>query len=267
MKLHLPAGIATAFVLGFVLPAHAVDHDNLDSSRPLRVEDAESIAYGERAFEYGLAPTWPNRARRGGLGLGLSGEFLWGFALNSHLSVDFDPYIGARSQASDTRLNGGNVGVGVLHNFNRETLQTPAFAVRGDVFLPTGRGERGLNFRVRGIWSRTVKQYSRVHGNLEANFATNPNNGQRTVRPAATIGISRPLGYPTRFDRTVLAECGTRASNENRRGFVFYTGAGVRQQVTPRSVIDIGVTSDWAATDKNASRDNMRLVAGYSTQF
>ncbi len=262
----LSAALAT-LALAFANPAYAVDHDNLDASRPLRIEDAESIALGERAFEYGLAPTWPRSSRSDGLGLGLSGEFLWGFALNSHVSLDFDPYIGAWSQSRDKRFDLNNVGVGVLHNFNRETLSTPAFGLRLDTYLPTGRGERGANFRVRGILSRTTRQYSRVHVNLDANFATNPGNGERSFRPAATVGVSRPFGYPTRFDRTVLAEVGTRVSDENGRGFVFYTGAGVRQQVTPRSVVDLGITSDFAATKTNASRDDLRLVAGYSTQF
>lgn len=250
-----------------VVPAWAIDHDNLDSSRPLRIEDAESIAFRERAIEFGVVPTFPSRSRRGSAGLGLSAEYLYGFALNSHLSVDFDPYLGARSQSDDRRLDVGNIGVGVLHNLNRETISRPAFAVRADAYLPTGRGARGAGVRLRGMASRTFNQYSRFHLNVEANLQTSAGDGERAFQPAVTAGVSRPFGYPTRFDRTVVAELGARASEEEGQGAVVYTGVGLRQQVTVRSVFDVGITSDFLATKGGSSRDSFRLVAGYSTQF
>ncbi|MBC8103463.1 MAG: hypothetical protein H7Z41_12870 [Cytophagales bacterium] len=245
----------------------AIDHDNLDSSRPLRIEDAESISFRERAIEFGVAPTFPYRPRRGSAGLSLSAEYLYGFALNTHLSVDFDPYLGSRSRSGDQRFDAGNVGVGVFHNLNRETLSRPAFAVRADVSLPTGRGAQGAGLRLRGIASRTFKQYSRLHVNVDASLQTSPDDGERGFQPAVTVGVSRPFGYPTRFDRTIAAELGARASSEKDQGAVFHAGVGLRQQVTVRSVFDAGITTDFAATKGGASRDRLRLVAGYSTQF
>jgi hypothetical protein len=44
-------------------------------------------------------------------------------------------------------------------------------------------------------------------------------------------------------------------------------GVGLRQQVTVRSVVDVGVQSDIAALGRNTDRTALRLVAGYSTQF
>ena len=245
--------------------AHAVDHDNLDSGRPLRLEDAEAIAFRELAFEFGVAPTRPRGSS--GLGLGLTAEYLYGFALNSHLSVDVDPYVGARSGSGDRRFDVGDIGVGVFHNFNRETLSRPAFAVRADAYLPTGRGSRGMGLRLRGIMTRTFSQYSRFHVNVDANTHTAPEDGECRFQPAVTVGISRPIGYPTSFNRTFAAELGARASEESGQGAVFYAGAGLRQQVTVRSVFDAGITSDFAATKGGASRETVRLVAGYSTQF
>lgn len=263
------AALGTGLLLLFAAaPARAIDHDNLDSSRPLRIEDAESIAFRERAIELGVVPTFPYRSRSGSVGLGLSAEYLYGFALNSHLSVDFDPYLGSRSLSGDRRLDPGNIGVGVFHNLNRETLSRPALGVRADVALPTGRGARGVGLRLRGIASRTFNQYSRFHVNVDANLQASPDAGERGFQPAVTVGVSRPVGYPTRFDRTVVAELGARASEETGQGAVFYTGVGLRQQVTVRSVFDVGITSDLAATKGGgASRDSLRLVAGYSTQF
>ena len=246
-------------------PVFAIDHDNVDGGRPLTFDDAESIAFRERAIEFGISGYSP--FRRGGLGVGLSAEYLYGFAVNSHFSVDVDPSFGARSGSGDRRFNLGNVGLGVFHNFNRETLRTPAYAVRADAYLPTGRGARGAGLRLRGIMSRTFNQYSRFHLNVDANVQTSPDTGQRSVVPAVTLGVTRPLGYPTYFNRTGLAEIGVRASEETGRGAIFYAGVGIRQQVTVRSALDVGVQSDFAATNGGSARDNLRLVAGYSTQF
>lgn len=247
------------------LPAFAVDHDNLDASRPLSFDDAESIAFGERALEFGLNLNAPYR--RGGLGLGASVEYLYGFRVNTHYSLDFSPTVGARSGTNDRRFDAGNVGLGLFHNFNRETLRSAAFAVRGDLYLPTGRGAGGIGGRVRGVMSRTFNQYSRFHLNADANFVGGAGAGERRFIPALTAGISRPIGYPTSFNQTAVAELGVRASEERGRGAIFSTGVGLRRQVSVRSVFDVGIQSDFAATDRRAARDNARLAAGYSTQF
>jgi hypothetical protein len=256
---------ALATLLLLATPALAIDHDNIDASRPLSFDDAESIAFRERAFELGLRGFAPYR--RNAPGGALSLEYLYGFRVNTHFSVDVDPSFGARSGSGDNRADIGDVGFGVLHNFNRETLRRPAFAIRADAYLPTGRGARGVGTRLRGIMSRTFNQYSRFHINADLNFQTNPGQGERAVAPAMTFGFTRPLGYPTSFNRTGLAELGVRASQEANRGAVFYAGVGLRQQVTVRSVFDIGLQSDFAATSRGAARDNVRLIAGYSTQF
>lgn len=247
------------------LPARAIDHDNIDGGRPLLFDDAESIAFRERASEFGLSAYSPFRRR--GLGLGFSTEYLYGFQVNSHYSIDLDSSIGSRSESSDKRFDVGNIGLGLFHNFNRETLKTAAYSARGDIYLPTGRGARGVEFRLRGIMSRTFNQYSRFHINVDANVQTNPGGGDRSFIPAVTVGFTRPLGYPTYFNRTGLAEIGVRASQESGRGAIFYGGVGIRQQVSVRSALDIGVRSDFAATNTGAARDNVSLIAGYSTQF
>lgn len=262
------ATVIVAGILGFLLAApsaHAIDHDNIDSGRPLSFDDAESIAFRERAFEFGFSGRSPFGRR--GLGLGMSAEYLYGYRVNSHYSIGFDPSIGVRSGSGDKRFDAGNVGLGLFHNFNRETLKKPAFAVRGDTYLPTGRGSTGVGFRLRGIMSRTFNQYSRFHINMDANYQSSVGSGDRTFLPAITLGFTRPLGYPTSFNRTIVAELGARASQEKGRGAIFSAGVGLRRQVTVRSVFDVGIQSDFAATKRGAARDNVRLNFGYSTQF
>jgi hypothetical protein len=291
--------LATLALLAVGPAAHAIDHDNIDAGRPLKIEDADAIAFRERALEVGAAPTWTRGGSgtpRGFAGVGLSVEYLYGFAFNTHLNVGLDPYAARRVRSGGGsagrhivvrptpgagggtgvsavygggyRFEAGELSLGVFHNFNRETLATPAYAVRADVHLPLGGSPYGgPGFRLRGILSRTFAQYNRLHVNADAHFETDPPAGERRFLPALTVGVSRPLGLPTRFDRTVLAELGARASEEEGRGTVFHGGVGLRQQVTPRSVFDAGLTADFAATDARATRESLRLVAGYSTQF
>jgi len=259
-------GAAAALLLLAVLAAPAArasDHNNIDAGRPLRFDDAETIAFGERDFEYGLSLGF---GRGRAAGLGLTAEYLVGVALNTHVSVGIDASVGGRADnGNDTGLDIGGVGIGVLHNFNREYGGTPAFSLRGDVFLPTGRGgAHGADLRLRAILSRAHGPYGRLHLNADAVFAIDPGENERTFRPALTLGYSVPLGYPTRFDRTGLAEIGIRSGEE--RGTVVSGGVGLRQQVTPRAVIDAGIQSDLAGS-RRAPRETLRLVAGYSTAF
>lgn len=236
--------------------AFAIDHDNIDGGRPLRFDDAESIGLRERALEYGFSPTWTRGSR---FRVGLTAEYLFGFALNSYYSVDFD---------ADTE-NIGRLGLGYFRNIQRETIGSPGLAFRVDTYLPTGtdpESQRGVDFRLRGILSKTIKGNERLHLNLDGIVRTAAGAGNRTFLPSATLGYTRPVGYPRRFDRTALAEIAYRTDERRGTGGIVSVGAGMRQQVTPRSVVDVGIQSDVSAA-RGATKDNLRLIAGYSTSF
>ena len=259
-RLHLALSLAGLLV---TVPAFAVDHNNVDAHRPLSFDDAESIAFREQSLEFGLHLGWP---RRRPLGLGLQAEYLNGFALNSHFSVGFEPEIGGRADADDTGFDLGNVSLGLFHNLNREYGSTPAFALRGDVYLPTGRDAHGVEFRLRGIASKHVSQHGRLHVNADLNVAPSAGRGERTINPGVVLGYTQPLGYPTKFTRTGLAELGIQAGPESGKGPVVTAGLGLRQQVGVRSVVDVGIQSDIAGFN-GAPRDRLRLIAGYSYGF
>jgi outer membrane putative beta-barrel porin/alpha-amylase len=245
------------------VPAYAVDHNNIDAGRPLSFDDADSIAFREQALESGFGLGWP---RRRPLGLHLNAEYLYGFALNSHLGIGFEPAFGGRAGEEDTDPDFGDVSLGLFHNFNREHGNTPAFSLRGDVFFPTGRDSQGVALRLRGIVSKQADQYGRLHVNLDLNANPGAPRGEREFHPGVTFGYSRPIGYPTRFDTTGLAEFSVQAGEERGTGPVLTVGVGLRRQVTVRSVFDIGLQSDVAGFD-GAPRDRIRFIAGYSVGF
>ena len=240
--------------------AQAVDHNNLDAGRPLDFDDADSIAYREKAFEFGVAAIKPKHGRVGFEG---SVEYLYGFAKNSHVSLDFDPSYMSEDDES-RRFDFGDIGVGVFHNFNREYGSTPALSIRADAYLPTGRDSNGVDFRLRGIASKQFGARGRLHLNLDAEFNGSARGDERSFQPGVILGYSQPLGYPTRFDRTLLAQIGYRANAAKGKDGVVTAGIGIRQQIGVQSVIDIGLLSDLTG---GPERETFKLVAGYSRQF
>jgi hypothetical protein len=257
MKQVLLGVLASAWSIS---PVWAVDHNNVDANRPLDFDDAETIAYREKSFEFGGAFVKP---KGGKTGLEGEAEFLYGFKKNWHLNAGFEPKFvddGTGRRSGDI----GDLSLGVQHNFNREIGNTPAFGVRADAFLPTGRGSRGVDFRLRGIASKSFRQYARLHLNLDLQVDNSPAAGDRKTQPGVILGYSQPLGYPTRFDRTLLAQVGYRANPLKGQSGITKIGVGLRQQVTPQSVFDVGLVSEVSG---GAGREAFKLVAGYSTAF
>jgi hypothetical protein len=256
-----------AALLGLALlpagPAAAVDHNNVDAHRPLSFDDAETLAFREQALEFGLRLGSP---RHRPLGVEFEGEYLYGFARNSHAAIGFSPSVGGRAGAERTSFDLGDVSLGVLHNFNRQYHGTPALSLRGDVFLPGGSDSRGAAMRLRGIASKQAGQYGRLHLNVDLNAHAGAPAGQRDLYPGVVLGFTHPLGYPTRFDTTGLAEIGFQGSANRGQGGVVTAGLGLRRQVSVRSVVDVGIQADLVSVD-GAPRDRLRLVAGYSVGF
>lgn len=253
--------VAGGVLMGAVWPARAVDHDNVDAGRPLDFDDAETIAYKEKAIEFGGAVAKP---RDGKVGLGGEVEFLYGFAKNWHLNVGLDPEF-AGEGGSKRRFNVGDLGLSVQHNFNRETESSPAFGFRSDALLPTGRDSSGVDFRLRGIASKKFGTYGRLHLNADLGLNNGAKNDERKTLPGVILGYSVPLGFPTSFNRTLVSQLGYRANPEKGRSGLVNIGIGLRQQVTPRSVFDIGIKSDISGSGD--AREKYRLVAGYATAF
>lgn len=258
-RLTFMLAIALSSTRFAVSPAFAVDHDNIDAHRPLDFDDAETIAFREKSLEFGASVIKPQNGKAGVAG---EIEYLYGFQKNWHLSIGFDPSL--LSDGNSRRADIGDVSLGVQHNFNRETESSPAFGFRADATLPTGRNSRGLDFRLRGIASRKLGAYGRVHLNLDLNVEGRARDGESSTRSGAILGYSQPLGYPSRFDRTLVAQIGVRANEQRGESAITTLGVGLRQQITPQSVFDIGFKSDVSG---GANRDTLQLVAGYSKAF
>jgi len=246
-------------VFGLVSLAAANDHNNLDSGRPLRLEDAYSIAFGERVFEFGFRMDTFRRAAHAYIG---KAEFKYGFAKNQDFGIGFEPAYLSGNRSFDA----GNVELSYFNGIRREIGNAPALGYRVDVELPTGRDAEGVEFHLRGIATKALRQYDKVHLNLDLRASTNREPGERNLTWGAVFGYSTPVGYPRRFDQTFLAEFGFEQSPMRGGGYTGSIGIGLRQQVSERSVFDLGLQGD-VFTTQGGVRSPFRAVIGYSLSF
>jgi len=263
--LKTPILFIAAFLFAATLPSvsAAVDHNNVDAGRPLDFDDADVIAYRERAWEGGGIISLPE-GEKATYGLGF--EALYGFALNSHLSIGIDPEWQLDDDGDDRKFNGGDLELGAMHNFNREYLRVPAFALRADMTFPTGRDSQGTDVRLRGITSKTITQYTRAHLNLDGTIVGEPSSGERAFIPAALLGLSRPIGYPRHFATTAVAQLGITGNQQKDADPMLSAGLGLRRQVSVRSVVDVGIKTKFTDDDGDNRRD-VEFITGYSISF
>jgi hypothetical protein len=235
------------------LAAAQTDHDNVDAGRPLNFEDAEPIPYGGLAWEFGFMANLRRTRRTGFAG---TVELIWGGALDTQFEI------GSRAAFGNRALTLSGIDLGVLHSLRREIRSSPALAVKLEADIPTESGESAV-YRLRGIASKVARQYDRLHLNVDFEFVPSAEGGERKARLGAVLGYTAPIGYSTHFDTTALAELSAHQGEAQGDPTITGLGFGVRRQVTPRSVLDLGVRTELTGRD----RVPLRLIAGYSTSF
>lgn len=256
MRRLLGHGLALG-ALGLGAPAIAsaqLDYRNLEDDRPALIEDAYPI---ERyAFEL-LAPWRYSRDRHGNAHT-FTPEIEYGIIRNGQLGLKL-PVAGSRTAAGrDWGISG--LKLFALYNFNTESTELPAFALRTDVTFPVGSlAGQGTRFTVKGLATRSFGR-SRLH-----------------LNGAYTFGRDRPLGAAeaahkwwsgVAADRTLyrqstlliaevyaLRSLGTEPVQLN-------ASLGVRRQLTPYMVLDLGV-----ARRLRAEGPDLELTVGLSRAF
>jgi hypothetical protein len=250
--------VLTVLILGVSVPARAIDHKNLDEGRPTRLDDAYTIATGEIELETGLGVALGHRgAARGAFPI----EVLYGALPNLQLGV------GATLTTDPRDVEGadksGNVRLGMLYNFNQETLTVPAFGVRLDLGLPTGVGAESVTVKAKGIVTRSVERVS-LHLNAAYEFVTEPRAAERSGHYELVLGASYPIGAPQFTRATVIAdvftEQGLHRGEENTVGLEL----GLRYQLTPRWVWEVGVATEFVGP---RDRSPFSFTTGLSVGF
>lgn len=240
------------------LEARALDHDNLDPNRPIGMEDAYAIPKGEIGLEGGVRF---NDRRAGRTRVTFQPQIIYGAFDNTQIEIQGDLFTDPHSLVGANKS--GDLHLGVLYNFNTETLALPAMAVRVEADLPTGVSSKGVDTQVTGILTRSFGRL-RAHLNLGYGLLGSPQGEERPAGYRAVAAVSYPLGYPTSFRDTVIASVYTRQSD--LRGQRNHTGVeiGVRHQLTSRVVLDGGLGTEFLGP---ADRAALLGTVGVSVGF
>ena len=214
------------------------DYRNLAPGRPIAIEDAQPIEF--RALEFELGVPRFTRERGGAWVLGFEPEFKagiardWEFGISSEFVVAHEED-NTVSTFRDTQLH-------LLYNFNQESREWPAFALRPELTIRSGAlGSQHEHGALKAIVSKTFHR-NRVHF-----------NGSYTVGPTEAAGrggelVNRFL-YGAAYERTfplhfmvLLADVYARKPIDNAPTEVVFE-VGTRVQVNPQWVVDAGVSS------------------------
>jgi hypothetical protein len=240
------------------MSAFGIDHKNLDEGRPLRLDDAYAISTGEIEVEIGAGLTLQRRGTdRGFFPL----EVLFGALPN--LQIGIGTNLSTDPQEIDEPAKSGDLSLGVLYNFNQETLVMPAFGARIELNLPSGVASHGVEVEVKGIVTKSFERVS-VHLNAGYEFLTDPRGGERDGHYEVVLGASVPVGAPQYTRATLIADVFTEEAVHRGEPNVVGGEIGFRYQLTPSIVWDLGVGTEFAGP---ADRSRFFLNTGLSFGF
>jgi Putative MetA-pathway of phenol degradation len=237
---------------------HAIDHGNLDENHPLRLEDAYPIASGEVAVEAGgglaLHRGGPSRGR-------FPVEMLYGARPNLQLGIG--SILSTDPREIDHRPKSGDLRLSALYNFNQETIGLPAFAVKVGLDAPTGVNASGYVVGLKGIVTKSIERVS-VHLNAGCEFLAASRGDERDRRYEFSLGASYPIGAP-RFTRaTLIADVFGEQPARRHDATTVGTEAGLRYQLTARTVWDLGLGTEFAGP---RDRSEFLVTTGVSFSF
>jgi hypothetical protein len=218
----------------------ALDHDNLDPNRPIAIEDAYVVPKGEIGVEGGVVF---NDRKQGRSRFVFQPQLIVGAFANTQLELSSDLLTEPRSVVGADKS--GDLNVGMLYNFNTETLNLPAFAVRMQLGFPTGVNSKGVDTALTGVMTRSYGRW-RTHLNIGYTFLGSPQGQERSGTYRVVAAVSYPLGYPTSFRDTIIANVFTSQSDLVNQRNPIGLGLGLRHQVSSRVVADVGMGTEFA---------------------
>ena len=236
----------------------ALDHDNLDPNRPIAIEDAYVVPKGEIGVEGGVVF---NDRKQGTSRYTFQPQIIYGAFENTQLELSTDLLTEPRTVRGDDKS--GNLNVGVLYNLNTETLDLPAFAARVGVGVPTGVNAKGVDTALTGVMTRSYGRW-RTHVNVGYTFLGSPQGTERSGTYRVVAAVSYPLGYPTSFRDTIIANVFTRQSDLVGQRNPTGIGIGLRHQVSSRVVFDAGLGTEFLGpSDRSVFFSTIGLSVGF----
>ncbi|MBI3802195.1 MAG: hypothetical protein HY282_00330 [Nitrospirae bacterium] len=211
------------------------DYRNLDPGRPISIEDAQPIEF--RAFEFQLGLPRYIGHRGGGYSLSVEPGLTWGLIKDGEVGLEGE---GVARHDGETKSGLAATEIHLLYNLNQESETLPAFAVRPEIFLPTGPfGGDHLHAGLKGIVSKTLGM-NRFH--LNGAYTAGPTEapGQGGDRVGRSLyGIAYERTFPILFAVLLADLYAVRPIDGGRTEVISELGG--RLQLTPTWVVDAGL--------------------------
>ena len=139
-----------------------------------------------------------NDRREGRTRVTFQPQIIYGAFENTQIEIQGDLFTAPSLVGAN---KSGDLHLGVLYNFNTETLNIPAMAVRVEADLPTGVNSKGVDTQLTGILTRSFGRL-RAHLNLGYSLLGSPQGqeGRAPIAPSpqSVIRSAIPLVFATR---------------------------------------------------------------------
>lgn len=220
------------------------DYTNTDRGRPLRIEDAYPTVH--HAIELKLAPLTLER-ESGSFDLTITPELAYGLSPHTHVSISLPVLLNDMEDSHLGDMALGGIDLSVLHNLAGETKRLPAFAVRGDLWIPAGGlSPDKVHPSLTGLATRTVGVI-RLHLNAQYTFVgeddTNASELSRWL-----VGLAADHSFK-RYRMLVTAD--VFANEPLGEDAALNAEAGVRHQLGSRLALDASFSAAWGGDDSN----------------
>lgn len=232
---------ALAVLLLVAAPATAQEISNLESGRPVTMEDANPLDAGTYSFsaDYAYARRVDNVDYAGPA-----------FALVAGVAPRLE--IGAETRLlTNPRLNArrgigsGDLDVHALANVHAESADAPAIGLRVDAFLPTGFASHGTNISTEGIATRSFESF-RVHAAFGDLYYGSPREGQRRNQVYGWIGFDTPAFGRWNTDTLAMADVVVRQSVLSGGNVSVGLELGIRHRIGMQTFFQAGLTGEVA---------------------
>lgn len=155
------------------------EYRNLEAGRPLRISDATPAERG--ALDLDLTTLRLERLSLGRYRLQYEPRIAYGAFPRTEISIRFPSFYRERSVSPRGGIAG--IGIGGEYQLLMEGMQTPAVALAGEAFIPTGPNAMRTAVSIKSLMTRSFS-FARVH--------VNGSVGTFAVREARAGGVLAP---------------------------------------------------------------------------
>lgn len=187
--------------------AAAQQISNLESPRPVTMEDATPLAPGTLSFsaDYAYARRLDN-VDYAGPAFSLAGGIFPGVELGAETRLLTNPRLNA-----SRGIGSGDLDIHLLGAIHRESAGAPALALRVDTILPTGVASHGTNVSAEAIATRSFDSF-RMHATFGDLYVGSTRESQRRNEVYGVLGFDFPAFGTWRTDTLAMADVVVRQS-------------------------------------------------------